>query len=111
MTKVQLLIVSLLLMSCVGCQTLETLQSDPAAELHAAQISFKGTIRALIELRDAGLFDDGELERISGLIYSCQALLEQWERALFEEPPKAELRYFNESFARIIGELIAYSRR
>ena len=98
------MILSMVLL-CSGCAVF---QSDPAAELNAAQIMFERTVRALTIVRRDGGFTESEGEHISGLIYSTEALLIQWEEIVFTEDRRPEYGEVRGYFDAMIKEMRSY---
>ena len=103
--KKRLILSGLMMLMLSSCSVF---QSNPAGELNAAQISFERVVRSLTILRKNGVFDESEADHITGLIYSTEALLIQWEEMIFVEKRRPEYNDFRVYFDQMLKELISY---
>lgn len=76
-----------------GCAVMQ----DQRAELIVAQRSFIAVVNSLVELRDADMFSEKEVENIGELIYLGDDLLDKWTESVLdgERPPRV-ISLFND---------------
>ncbi len=71
--KTKLLILSLFLIG--GCETFQT----PEQRLYNSKLTFLGTIKTINVLKEAGRFDEKDIEQIRSFANSGHEILKQWE--------------------------------
>ena len=97
--------ICLIAISFGGCMSQRL---DPKAELLFSQKTFLRIVNSLTILREAGKFDDAEIERIKFLVNSGDNILDQWTLAVLEGRESPDII---DAFDIVLRELIKYKER
>jgi len=82
-----------IMMMFSGCAVIEAakvINEDPMAEVIAASLLYQSTVKALVIMRDEGLFDEDEIHQITEILVYADKLIVEWYEAVKNEEDDPE---------------------